>query len=145
MSEEPLFKNAFGKWFDDHYAAAIKAMEEQAADDAGRLAPPAYRAQKGLGPDPFGVAWTRKQEPNPLDAALITSPELLVTKRSAIIEVPDELLMDYGLIPDTRPPRPPTPWRWRLRNRIADWRERAARLAYRAIAGQWPDDGEVDD
>lgn len=61
-------------------------------------------------------------------------------KISAIFDVPNELLMDYGLIPDTRPPRPPTPWRWRLRNKLGDWRERAARRAYKIIAGDWPDD-----
>jgi len=93
---------------------------------------------------PPGVAWTRRQEPGKLDAALIASPQLLVTKSAMTIEVPDELLMDYGVIPDTRPPLPPAPWRWRIRNRISDWREQAARVAYRIIAGDWPDNGEDD-
>lgn len=35
VSDEPLLQSVFGKWFDDHYAAAVKAMEEQAADLAG--------------------------------------------------------------------------------------------------------------
>lgn len=70
--------------------------------------------------------------------------QLLVTKHATIINVPGELLMDYGVIPGTRPKPPPLPWRWRLRNRISDWREHAARSAYRIIAGEWPDGGEDD-
>lgn len=120
MSEEPLLQSAFGKWFDDHYAAAVKAMEEQAAEAFGSLTPSGHWHEHTL------------------------NAEHNARKVSAIIEVPDELLMDYGLIPDTRPPRPPTPWRWRLRNRIAGWREQSARLAYRAIAGEWPDSGDDD-
>lgn len=69
---------------------------------------------------------------------------LIVRKLSSVIEVPDELLMAYGVIPDTRPPLPPTPWRWRLRNRVSNWRERTARRAYKVIAGYWPDDEPED-
>lgn len=65
-------------------------------------------------------------------------------KLSASIVVPDELLMDYGLIPDTRPKPPPPSWRTRLRRKLGDWRERAARRAFKAIAGYWPDNGEDD-
>lgn len=56
-------------------------------------------------------------------------------KQVSYIDVPVELLMDMGAIPDTRPPRPPLPWRWRLRNRVAGWREKLAYRAFRAIAG----------
>lgn len=62
-------------------------------------------------------------------------PELLVTKHTAHILVSEEMLMDCGVIPDTRPPPPPVPWRRRLRWRLADARERAAALAYRLISG----------
>lgn len=54
------------------------------------------------------------------------------------IDVPDELLADLRAMPS------PLPWRWRLRNRIADLRESAARRAYKIIAGEWPHDREDD-
>jgi len=75
-----------------------------------------------LGPDPFGVAWG-------------APADLTVRKLSAIVDVSDELLMDMGAIPDTRPPRPPLPWKRRMRNRAAGWRERLAGRAYKIIAG----------
>jgi hypothetical protein len=69
-----------------------------------------------------------------------------VVKATGWIHVSEEILMDEGIIPDTRP-QPPF-WlrqRRRLRWKLAALRERAARLAYRVIAGDWPyergDDG----
>jgi len=53
-------------------------------------------------------------------------------KLGAYIEVPDELLDDKPLN------LPPTPWRWRLRNKISDLRAQAAKHAYRIIAGYDP-------
>lgn len=67
--------------------------------------------------------------------------QIWARKLSAIMVVPDELLMDAGIIPDTRP-RVPIPWRTRLRYRIDDWRERMARRAYRLIAGYDPPEPE---
>lgn len=61
-------------------------------------------------------------------------PELLVTKHAAYIPVSDELLMDMGVIPDTRE-RKPVPRRTRLRWWLSARRERAAEAAYRLIAG----------
>jgi hypothetical protein len=78
----------------------------------------------------------------PFSQAVQVDDEPIIVKAASYIEVPDELLMDLGVIPDTRPPRPPAPWRHRLRNRVSDWRERAARRAYKVIAGYWPDGGE---
>jgi hypothetical protein len=73
---------------------------------------------------------------------------IVVRKLTGFIEVSDDLLMDYGVIPDTRPKPPPPPWRTRLRRKItatvANLRERAARRAYKIIAGEWPDNGEGD-
>ena len=66
-------------------------------------------------------------------------PELFITKHVAHILVSEEMLMDCGVIPDTRPPPPPpppVPWRRRLRWRLADARERAAARAYRLISGR---------
>lgn len=64
-----------------------------------------------------------------------TRAGITVTKASAWMPVSDEAAMDAGVIPDTRPR---APWHRRLRWRAAAWRERAARRAYRMIAGEWP-------
>jgi hypothetical protein len=61
--------------------------------------------------------------------------QFTVTKTSAWLPVSEEILMDEGIIPDTRP-RPAL--RKRLRWKAAAARERAARRAYRVIAGDWP-------
>jgi hypothetical protein len=64
-------------------------------------------------------------------------PEYLIPpafKHSAIVEVSEALLMDCGAIPDTREHKP-IPWRTRFRWWRGEKRERAAELAYRAIAG----------
>lgn len=50
------------------------------------------------------------------------------------MEIPDELLMGYGLIPDTRPPVH-IPWYRRLRWRWQEWRQRAGRRVGGWIAG----------
>ncbi len=55
-------------------------------------------------------------------------------KFSAWVMASDELLMDYGVIPDTRPPAR-VPWRRRLRYRLHGKREGLARWAFRRIAG----------
>lgn len=125
------FDDAFGKLFAD----GMKWFDEQFP-----LHPEA--PVKGLGPDPFGVAWTRRTEPSPLDALAVSA--LNARKLSAVIQVPDELLMAYGLIPDTRPKPPPPSWRTRLRWKIGRWRTRAARRAYKIIDGDWPDDEPED-
>jgi len=57
-----------------------------------------------------------------------------VEKFSAWVYASDELLMDYGVIPDARPPAR-IPWRRRLRYRIYGKREDLARRAFRRIAG----------
>jgi hypothetical protein len=63
-------------------------------------------------------------------------PELLVKKMQALIPISYELLMDLGVIPDTRPPRkPPTRrerfrwWRSGLRDRFSIW-------LYERVSGQ---------
>ena len=96
---------------------------------------------------PDAMKWFEDQATEPTPGGFLIPPAMTgqlagVVKASGYIEVPDELLMAYGLIPDTRPPLPPLPWRWRLRNKASDWREQAARRAFRVIAGYWPDDGE---
>ncbi len=58
----------------------------------------------------------------------------LIDKHPVYIEISEELLMDYGVIPDTRE-RKPVSRRMRLRWRMADAREHLARWAYRRIAG----------
>lgn len=57
-----------------------------------------------------------------------------VIKHAAYLPVSDELLMDAGVIPDTRPPVH-IPWRSRLRWRISERRERVGRKVGGWIAG----------
>lgn len=63
--------------------------------------------------------------------------DVTVVKAVAYLPISDELAMEYGLIPDTRPPYVPPrwPWRTRLRWRIAGLRERVAVNLYRLAAG----------
>ncbi len=61
-------------------------------------------------------------------------PGLAVTKNAAYLEVSEELLMDFGVIPDTREHKP-IPRRKRFRWWLSARRERAAELAYQLIAG----------
>jgi hypothetical protein len=68
--------------------------------------------------------------------------EITVTKASAYLMVSDEVLMDMGIIPDTRPPPPPIPWRRRRRWRWLELREALAVRAYAVIAGYPPPDPE---
>jgi hypothetical protein len=60
--------------------------------------------------------------------------ELLLDKQACYIQVPNELLMDCGVIPDTRTHKPPSR-RDRIRWSSAAPRDRATRWAYRRIAG----------
>lgn len=93
------------------------------------------------------TAQVRGTAPEPPPSGFLVPPgldgEVLMRKLSACIEVSDELLMDYGAIPDTRPPYRP-PWRTRLRWKTDRWRTRAARRAYKIIDGDWPDDEPED-
>jgi hypothetical protein len=73
------------------------------------------------------------QLPGPMNVS--DGTPLLLDKRATVIEMSNELLMDMGVIPDTRPPLPPPSWRTRLRWKRDQWRESAARRAYRLIAG----------
>lgn len=79
---------------------------------------------------PDAGAWfaSHAAEPGPGD-------EPLITKHAMTFEVSEELLMDYGVIPDTRPPLPPPPWRTRLRWRWYSARTHAAEIAYKLISG----------
>lgn len=63
-------------------------------------------------------------------------PELLITKHAMVMEIPEELLMDMGVIPDTRPAPKPVGWRRRLRWWFAAKRISVGGWAYRRIAGQ---------
>jgi hypothetical protein len=91
---------------------------------------------------PDALAWFRSPGP---DAGTLCDDfgecELLIDKKATVIALPDELAMDYGLIPDTRERKPVT-----RRTRFRWWRsrqrERAASLAYRLIAGYDPPEPE---
>ena len=76
--------------------------------------------------------------PNPVEVMVIE-----IEKASGyIIMASDELLMDAGVIPDTRSPVH-IPWQARLRWRWSAWRERVGRKVGGWIAGV--DLGERDD
>ena len=70
---------------------------------------------------------------------------LIPQKLAAHILVPESLLMDAGVIPDTRPPAPPPSRRTRFRWWRAQQRARIAGLAYRLIAGEDVPEGGWDD
>jgi hypothetical protein len=71
------------------------------------------------------------------------SKQYLVPPELAMhLEISDDLLMDFGVIPDTRPPLPPPSLRTRWRWRIADLRAGVARRAYKLIAGYDPHDDD---
>ena len=110
-------------------------------------------------PSGMRFEFTRGQ-PSPLDSLLYapTSPWFLAQVRGTAPEPPQDgfmippglaedlrnALMDaYGLPRDlfTRELPPPT-WRTRLRSTWNELRERAARRAFKIIAGYWPADGE---
>jgi hypothetical protein len=113
-------------WF-DHYVNNLASLFGEPT--------PLDQVPKALGGTrPAGqFSLTRDTEPSPLDA-------LLIRKASAIIEVPVDLLMDTGAIPDTRVPN--KPYRPPLRQRIQAWRERIAYRAFKAIAGYGVPDRE---
>lgn len=62
-------------------------------------------------------------------------PRMTVHKVEGYLPIPEEILMDEGIIPDTRPPRPRPRWRTRLRWRLASSRERLGLWAYWVITG----------
>lgn len=109
--------------FDDYFARMMPDVEAWAAEHAAE--PVVARPFVVPMDEPFSFATTTR-------------------KLSSVVVVPNEMLMDAGIIPDTRPKPPPPTWRTRLRWKRGEWRERAARRAYKIIAGYWPDNGEDD-
>ena len=66
---------------------------------------------------------------------LIEKQELIAEKRAMYLEMPEELLMEYGIIPDTRPALPPLSRRARFRWWRSRQREQLASWLFRRIAG----------
>jgi hypothetical protein len=62
------------------------------------------------------------------------APNFDVKTYPGFVQVSEEMLMDCGVIPDTRPPTV-VPWRSRLRWRWQAWRERTGRTVGTWIAG----------
>lgn len=106
---ELQLRGPLGDWFDRMMPDAL-AYFERLADEAQQVAP--------------------HESVIPMDGPA----DLTVRKLSATTLVPDELLMDMGMLPDTRVRKPP-PWRWRVRNRVSGWREKLACRAYKLITG----------
>jgi hypothetical protein len=61
-------------------------------------------------------------------------------KLSYLTSMSEDLAMDYGLIPDTRPKPPPPPWYWRLRWRVAELIANVRLRVGARIAGVNPED-----
>lgn len=114
--------------FDDYFARMKPDVDAWFAEQADALGDYSFAR-----PRPPG---------DPVNA--FSQASLDARKLSSVVVVPNELLMDAGIIPDTRPKPPPPSWRTRLRRKRGEWRERAARHAYKVIAGYWPDGGEDD-
>lgn len=68
-------------------------------------------------------------------AGLAEGVKIVPRKLSCVVQVPDELLMDTGVIPDTRTRKQPSR-RTRLRWRIDASREYLARWVYRRLTGE---------
>lgn len=66
----------------------------------------------------------------------LTWPRITGSKQTAYLLVSDELLMDAGVIPDTRPPRKPPSRRERFRWWRQDKREHLAQRLYERLSGQ---------
>jgi hypothetical protein len=73
-------------------------------------------------------------QPEGRDLAYNPAPELTVHKSFGFVTLSNDLLMDVGAIPDTRPPVH-IPWRRRLRRRLNAWREQVGRKVGGWIAG----------
>ena len=106
------------------------------SEPSGFLVPPALTSEPSRHFDehlPAALAWF-EQSAEPAGADDPARQLLAATKQVSYIEVPNELLMDWGLIPDTREHKP-VPRRTRLRWWLGTQRERAAELAYRLVSG----------
>jgi hypothetical protein len=68
--------------------------------------------------------------------------QFLVSKTAMHLEVPEELLMEYGVIPDTRTAPPPPSRRSRFRWWLSGRRESLGQRAYRLISGSDFPDGD---
>lgn len=69
---------------------------------------------------------------DPAPAVDFADAAITVHRMTYAIPYSDEQLMDEGVIPDTRPPAPPVPWRLRARRKI-----RSAVAAGRMRIGSW--------
>ena len=74
-----------------------------------------------------------------VDDKVYAPEDVTIVKSAAYLPISNELAMEYGLIPDTRPPAPPIPWWRRLRYRTWRWRDAAALKLYRLVAGHDPE------
>jgi hypothetical protein len=80
-------------------------------------------------------AQVRGTAPEPPDDGFMIPPGFAEDLRATIAEL-------FGVPAGPFEPGPPPTRRQRLRSKVSDWRERAARRAYKVIAGYWPDNGE---
>lgn len=101
-------------------------------DEEFRAKLDAYLREAVEVPPEDGAVWPREA----MGAFGVPAPvPITVTKVAAWVEIPDGLTMESVL---SRARLVRAPWRARLRWRAERWRERAARRAYRVLAGEWP-------
>ncbi len=97
--------------------------------------------------DSFLTNWLSENLPldpgdNHDEANLVPPAFLEETKvMSAPMYISLDMLMDYGVIPDTREYEPMSVY-WRIRFKISDFRYWLAVHACRLIVGYWPQDDE---
>lgn len=83
------------------------------------------------------AAQVRGNAPEPPADGFMIPPGLSEALHDAIMDA-------YDLPRDLFEPGPPPTRRQRIRRKLGAWRERAARRAYKSIAGYWPENGEDD-
>lgn len=112
----------FGETLLEYLEAAVRANGVR----AGEVTP---EAREWLGK--AGVPVAGLATPEEIKARL---PQLTVRKVEGYLPIPEEILMDEGVIPDTRP-KVKIRWRTRLRWRVNHGRERFGLWAYWKITG----------
>ncbi len=127
-----------GVW-DDLLASAREAGTVEAGTVTGEEAAPGFLVPPSLGDQIVGWLGQNQviQAQRPGSYLEASSQPLIARKEAMYLAVPNELAMEYGLIPDTRPQQPPVrrPLRERLRIRAAPFRERLGARVYRLITG----------
>jgi hypothetical protein len=126
-------------WLAEHAAEPVVARPVVVPGDPAKplMSGFAHSREHVNGDKEWFAAQVRGNAPEPPPDGFMIPPGLAEGLRATIAElfgIPDEMLE----------PLPPPTRRQRIRRKLGDWREQAARRAYKSIAGYWPDNGEDD-